>query len=229
MRTARRTLIGMGLVLLGGCASGTLRSSSVAANMAGASSGATQEAGTVSFDEGSGAVRVIAPPPGGSSPWRPVKASGKPTPRTAILGDVSQLRGDSTYTLTASVVIPHDAGVVTLQFEPFGHGQTAQGNFLHLDFLLDDTVRVDDKNSAVFGTFPRDQIFVVVVTLDIRASSTKAHFGLLGAGASGSLDYTVDPVLHKIALQFGAVRFWTGSRHTGSLTADDDVLATRAK
>lgn len=182
----------------------------------------------VSFDEGSGAVRLIAPPPGGSIPWKQVRAPGKPTPRTAILSDVSQFRGDATYTLTASVVIPRDAGVVTLQFEPFGHGQTAYGNFLHLDFLPDSTVRVDDKSSVVFGTFPHDQIFVVVVTLNVSASSAKAHFGLLGAGASGSLDYTVDPLLQKVALQFGAVRFWTRSRHTGSFTADD-ALATRAR
>jgi hypothetical protein len=221
MRGRRGTLIGLGLVLLGGCAAETLRSSPIPAR---AGSGGTREPGTISFDEGSGAVRLIAPPPGGSSPWRHVEPPHSPSARTAILDHVSQFRGDGTYSLTASVIIPHDAGMVTLQFEPFGNAQSLYGNFLHLDFLPDNTVRVDDKSSASFGTFPRDQIFVVVVTLNISASSTKAHFGLLGVGASGSLDYTVDPVLQKVALQFGAVRFWTGSRHTGSLTADD-VLA----
>jgi hypothetical protein len=225
MRTRGGTPIALGLVLLGGCASETLRSSTLTAP---ARVGTTQETGMVSFEDGSGAVRVIAPVPGGATPWRQVKPLGKPTPRTALLGDISQFRGDATYTLTASVVIPHDAGVVTLQFEPSGHGQKLYGNFLHLDFLPDNTVRVDDKNDVVFGAFPRDQIFVVIVTLNMTGSSTKAHFGLLGAGASGSLDYTVDPALQKVALQFGAVRFWTGSRHTGSPAADH-VLAAHAR
>jgi hypothetical protein len=219
-------MIGLGLVLLGGCASETWPSANAGANTAGTRHTGAQTAGTISFDEASGTVRLLAPPPGGSSPWMQVKSPSTPSPRTAVLGNFSQFRGDGTYTLTAAVLIPRDAGVVTLQFEPFGHGQALYGNFLHLDFMPNNTVRVDDKKSVVFGTFPRDQVFVVLVTLNIMASSTTAHFGLLGTGASGSLDYTVDSTLQHVARQFGAVRFWTGSRHTGSFAADD-VLATR--
>jgi hypothetical protein len=217
-------MLGLGLVLLGGCAAGTLPS----AHPGGDATGTGRTTGLISFDEASGTVRVLAPPPGGSSPWMPVRSPTTPSPRSAVLGNFSQFRGDGTYTLTAAVLIPRDAGVVTLQFEPFGHGQAIYGNFLHLDFMPNNTVRVDDKNSVVFGSFPRDQVFVVLVTLNLSTTSTTPHFGILGAGASGSLDYTVDPALQSVARQFGAVRFWTGSRHTGSFTADD-VLAARAR
>ena len=79
----------------------------------------------------------------------------------------------------------HGTGAATIQFEPFNQqiGRYGDG-FLNLDLMPDNTVRIDDNDAIKFGTFPRDQEFIVQVTLNINATPT-AHIVLSGAGASG--------------------------------------------
>src|SRR5439155_1316815 len=77
--------------------------------------------------------------------------------------------------------------------------------FLHLDFMPDNRVRIDDDPGTLFGTFPRDQVFIVQVTLNIDASAATAHTVLSGAGASGQADYTIISALRPVARQFGAI------------------------
>jgi hypothetical protein len=95
---------------------------------------------------------------------------------------------------------------------------------LHLDFLQDNRVRIDDDPNTIFGTFPRDQVFVVQVTLNINPSAPTAHIVLSGAGASGEKDYTIIPALRPKALQFGAVRLWMGFPWTGLFDATQIVV-----
>ena len=102
--------------------------------------------------------------------------------------------------------IPSGSGVTTIQFEPFGQAVTTYSGFLHLDFMPDNRVRIDDDPSTTFGIFPREQVFIVEVTLNIDASSATAHIVLSGAGASGQTDRAVIPALRAMARQFGAVR-----------------------
>ena len=78
---------------------------------------------------------------------------------------------------------------------------------MHLDFLTD-SVRIDDDASTIFGKFPRDQVFVVQVTLNISASPS-ADIVLSGAGASGQAHCNLSTGLPPTPLQFGAVRIWT--------------------
>ena len=94
--------------------------------------------------------------------------------------------------------MPASAGTTTIQFEQL----TPSNSFLHLDLLPDNQVRIDDNETTKFGTFPRDQPFIVQVTLD-TTSTPKAHFVLSGAGASGIADYTIQPSLQQLAL-FGS-------------------------
>ena len=95
---------------------------------------------------------------------------------------------------------------------------------MHLDFLSD-SVRIDDDASTIFGKFPRDQVFIVQVTLNINASPS-ADIVLSGAGASGQAHRNLSAGLLP-NLQFGAVRIWT------VLTADNqtfyaaNIVATR--
>ena len=69
--------------------------------------------------------------------------------------------------------MPAGAETVTIQLEQ----QTPSNSFLHLDLLPDNQVRMDDNETTKFGTFPRDQPFIVQVTLD-TTSTPKAHFCL---------------------------------------------------
>ncbi len=115
-------------------------------------------------------------------------------------------------------------GVATIQFEAFGQPVSSVASFLHLDLMPDNTVRIDDVEGTKFGTFPRDQPFIVQVTLNINPSSSTAHVVLSGAGASGTADRTVPPPFQGMALQFGAVRLWMGFPHLGKFDATNIVV-----
>jgi hypothetical protein len=210
-------------LLLSGCASETVLLANFNSEALGAPPAQAQPTGKVNLDAGfPGTIRVIPPVPGTSSNWAQI-IHPNPNVPTALRGDFAQFRGEGTYGLLAAMFIPAGTGVVTLQFEPFGRPVTEYTSFLHLDFMPDNTVRVDD-GKASFGTFPRDQFFTVSVRLDITATSTKAHFQLFGTGASGDLDFTVQPLFQNVARQFGAVRFWMGFPHTGLFDVDDIVV-----
>jgi hypothetical protein len=85
-------------------------------------------------------------------------------------------------------------------------------------------VRLDDNESTIFGQFPRNQVFLVQVTLNINGTSPNAHIILSGAGASGEADRNVIPPLIPQALQFGTVRIWMGFPHTGAFQATNILV-----
>ena len=174
----------------------------------------TQGVGTAPVAGPPGSVLVVAAPAGLNSKWlrlrRPNANSGFPEFQ-AIL---SQVRGEGRYTFSAIMLMPAGAETVTIQFEQ----QTPSNSFLHLDLLPDNQVRIDDNETTKFGTFPRDQPFIVQVTLD-TTSTPKAHFVLSGAGASGITDYTIQPSLQEFAHQFGAIRLWIGFPHIAETAA----------
>ena len=78
---------------------------------------------------------------------------------------------------------------------------------MHLD-LLGDSVRIDDDPGTIFGHFPRDQVFIVQVTLNINASPS-ADIVLSGAGASGEAHRNLSSGSPPVPLRFGAARIWT--------------------
>jgi hypothetical protein len=209
------------LPLAVGCTSQTVLLATFENDSVGAAPSQNQQTGTVAIEDGAGSVRVVAAPPGASSNWVQINHPTAQTNPTALQGNFSQFKGDGTYGLLAVCFLPKGTGVVTLQFEPFGQPVTTFTNFLHLDFLPNNTVRINDTD-AVFGTFPRDQFFTISVTLTITASAATAHMQLLGAGASGDLDVDVKPL--ALARQFGAIRFWMGFQHAGSFLVDEIVV-----
>ena len=159
-----------------------------------------QAVGTVTIE---GGVRVAAVPDTSSKGVRFSRISGSDS---AVLHcNLSKHPGDGTYVFSTLLFFPSGSGgLVTIQFERFGGGE----RFLHLDFP-GDRVRIDDDASTIFGHFPRDQVFIVQVTLTINESPS-AHIVLSGAGASGEADRNVSPELRSMAQQFGAVRISTG-------------------
>lgn len=122
--------------------------------------------------------------------------------------------------------MPSGSGIATIQFETFTNPISSLQGFLHLDFTEDNHIRIDDNEGTKFGSFPRDQPFIVQVSLNINATASTAHIVLSGAGASGERDYTVIPPFQNMSRQFGAVRLWQGFPHTGMFDATN-ITVTR--
>ena len=214
-------------VSLTGCASETLFRSNFDDTPSGQPPATIQAVGTAQVAGPPGSVTVVDPPVLPSGKW--VQISRPTGPDVAGLqGKFSEFRGDGRYTFSATMFMPSGSGIATIQFEAFGNPPANPQGFLHLDFMESNSVRIDDDDDAVFGSFPRDQPFVVQVTLDIGATQSTAHIVLDGADASGEHDHTIAAPFQNIARQFGAVRVWQGFPHTGAFQATN-IVVTRKK
>lgn len=172
-----------------------------------------QAVGTVTVD---GGVRVAAVPDANA---KGVKFDHIDGANVAVLHcDLAQHPGDGTYVFSTALYFPSGSGgLATIQFERAGGGE----RFLHLDFpgtRTEGHVRIDDDESTTFGTFPRNQLIIVQVTLNIAPSSANAQIALGGAGASGNATRSISPALLPIARQFGAVSV------ASNLAADDSTF-----
>ena len=211
------------LLLLTSCARETLFRSNFDQTPAGQPPAAVQDVGTASVEGPPGTVIVIDPPVSPSGKW--VQISRPEGPAVAgFQGKFSQTRGDGVYTFSATMFMTPASGVATIQFETSAGSAQA---FLHLDFMQDNQVRIDDNDGAKFGSFPRGQPFIVQVTLNINASGSTAQIVLSGAGASGQQDYTILPPFQGFSHQFGAVRLWQGIPHTGAFDATTIAVTRR--
>jgi hypothetical protein len=215
----------VGFILLTGChPTETLFQSNFDSTAVGQPPSHVQQVGTANIFGPAGSVVVVAPPVTPSGKW--VQISRPTGPAVAgMQGNFSQFRGDGTYTFSTILYIPSSSsnGLATIQFETFNQPVGSVSSFLHLDFTQANRVRIDDNEATTFGSFPRDQAFIVQVTLNINASST-AHIVLSGAGASGQSDYNILPPLRAMAQQFGAIRVWMGFPWTGSFDATTIVV-----
>jgi hypothetical protein len=173
-----------------------------------------QLAGTARVESKAGSVLVVAPLGGIAQNWVQIQ-SNSPRDAPSLQCNVSQSEGDGIYIFSTFLYIPSGSGLATIQFEPafdFSDG------FMHLDFTQDNRVRIDDDDSTTFGTFPRDQVFLVRVTLNIKAAPS-AHIVLAFNGASGEANHNVLPAFIPPARQFGAVTLWMGFPWTGTFYA----------
>jgi hypothetical protein len=216
------------LVLLSvACNSTTVLSAQFNAEPVGSPPAFAQNVGTVQFINGAGSVTVQPSPVDGSvtNKWVRVSHPTQPTPETSLRAQFDGFHGTGKYNFLAAVFIPTGTGAVTLQFEPFGGSVSTFTDFLHLDFMPapQNDVRVNDDNANRFGSFPRDQAFVVSVLVDSTVSPPTARISLLGgSGATGMKDVN----LPSMANQFGGVRLWMGFQWTGSFFVDE-ILVTK--
>lgn len=190
---------------------------------------AAQQVGTASIHGSPGSVVVILPPVTPSGKWVSI---GRPTADSDIAGfqgNFPAMGGEGEYTFSTTVFLPTGSGVATIQFERFAQPVSDVASFLHVDLMPDNKVRIDDDESSKFGSFPRNQPFIVQVTLSITPSATTAQVVLSGAGATGTANRTVPPPLHNsMARQFGAIRLWMGFPHTGHFDATNIVVRRTA-
>ncbi len=213
------------LILFTGCARETLFKSNFDQTPIGQPPSHAQAVGTANVDGPAGSVVVVAPPVTASGKWVQISQPGEPQFVASLQGILAQVRGDGTYTFSTILFIPSGSGPATIRFESQEVvSPDLPTVFLHLDFMPDNRVRIDDDPGTLFGTFPRDQVFIVQVTLNINASAATAHTVLSGAGASGQADYTIISALRPVARQFGAIRLMMGFPSTGRFDATTIVV-----
>jgi len=215
------------LALFTGCATETLFKSNFDPTPINQPPAHVQEVGTANVDGPAGNVIVVVPPVTPSGKWVEVRRPNTQSPVAGLQGNFSQFRGEGVYTFSAALFIPAGNGVATIQFEPFNQPVSTLTSFLHLDFMPDNRVRIDDKDATMFGSFPRNQPFIVQVTLKISATAATAKIVLSGAGASGQADYAIISALLPVARQFGAIRMWMGFPWTGAFDVTNIVVTRR--
>ena len=203
----------MVLLLTTGCNSETLFKSNFDATAVNQPPAFMQEVGSVTVD-GTVLVQVIP-----STNLKGVQFDPLSSPNnTELRGELVDPQGNGTYVFSTALYWPSNSGgIITIWFDwppgvisPGTQSNAAFGaepDFMHLDFI-GGGVRINDDDSTTFGTVPRDQLFIVQVTLNINASPS-AHIVLAGAGASGEADYKIGPDSPTTQLQFGAVRIST--------------------
>jgi hypothetical protein len=185
-----------------------------------------QDIGTAHVDGPAGSVIVVDPPVQPSGKWLQISRPNGPAV-AGMQGKFSQFRGDGRYTFSATLFMPSGSQTATIQFESFTNAPSSLQAFLHLDFTPDNRVRIDDDDGTAFGIFPRNQPFIVQVTLNINATASTAHIVLSGAGASGVRDHTVLAPLQGLSRQFGAIRVWQGFPHVGAFQATNIAVTRR--
>jgi hypothetical protein len=196
----------------------TLFSSNFDPTPDGAPPSTVQAVGTAKVEGPPRSVIVIDPPFPHTNKW--VQITGLP-PTSAQLasfvGVLTEADGEGVYNFSAAVFVPTGSAVASISFE------TANAQeFMHIDFTPNNTVRIDDI--VEFGSFVRDQVFLLQVTLNISITQSTAHVVVSGGGAAGDRNYTMPPPFHNLSLQFGAIRLWKGFGDTGSFDATNIVV-----
>lgn len=168
-------------------------------------------------------VVVVDPPFPHTNKWMRISRPPTSPEQASFFGQLTEAPGDGVYSFSVAIVIPTDTNtypadnaVLSISFE------TINTPFLHLDFTSDNNVRIDDN--TVFGSFQRDQVFSVQVTLNISAAQSTANV-LLSAGASGNLNYTLSGENQSLSHLLGAVRVWQGFGDFGVSYTTDIVVA----
>jgi len=226
MSHVRFVAIALVVAALSGCASETLFQSNFDATPVGQPPATAQKVGTGAVAAPTGSVIVVAPPVQPSGHWLQISRPSGPDV-SSFQGKLIRMPGQGTYTFTATMFMPKNAQTATVQLESFGNSASDLSGFLHLDFTPENNVRINDNDSTRFGQFPRDQAFVVQITLTIAATTATAHIILSGADASGDSNYAVPVPFINQAQQFGAIRVWQGFPHIGAFDVTNIVVTKK--
>jgi hypothetical protein len=224
-RRLLRIILPGAYLLFAGCSTQTLFQSNFATPI-GQPPAHIQQVGTANPYGPTGSVVVESLPPPVAGYWVRIGRADTQSSEAALQGVTTGYQGPGTYTISMSVMMPTGTGLATISLEPAGQSINVFGGFLHLDLMEDNTVRIDDDDSTKFGKFPRDQLFILQVTLTIGAA-VNANIALSGANTqttSQSKDYAIQPFAIPLAQQFGAVRLWMGIPWQGAFYAQNIVV-----
>jgi hypothetical protein len=219
------------VTLLAACASETLFQSNFDPTPLGSPPSPAQQVGTINIFGPPASVIVVSAPESPGQKWVQITRPNGPD-ISGIQGVLSQLRGPGQYTFSTYLYfpptsVPATESLGTIQFEPANSGRNSLVNFLHIDFMGNNQIRIDDNPNVVFGSFPRNQVFILQVSLNTAAATPTAHIVLAGAGTSGELDYAITPQNQILAKQFDGIRLWLGFPVANSYDATN-ILVTHA-
>ena len=187
---------------------------------------AVQAVGTARVEGSRGGVVVVDPPFSHTNKW--VKITGMPPdPKTGELpsfwGLLTEVDGEGVYNFSAAVFVPGGSDLPPSDVASISFATATAQEFMHIDFTSANTVRIDDL--VVIGSFVRNQVFLLQVTLNISTAKSTAHVVVSGGGASGEQDYTMPQPFHILSLQFGSIKLWKGFQNTGSFDLTDIVVS----
>lgn len=185
-----------------------------------------QAVGTAIVEGSPRSVIVVDPAFPHTNKW--VQITGMPPdPKTGKLpsfwGLLTEVDGEGVYKFSAAVFVPGGSSVPASDVASISFATATQQEFMHIDFTSTNTVRIDDL--VVIGSFVRNQVFLLQVTLNISAAKSTAHVVVSGGGASGEQDYTMPQPFHILSLQFGSIKLWKGFENTGSFDMTDIVVS----
>ena len=196
----------------------TLFSSNFDPTPDGAPPSTVQAVGTAKVEGPPRSVIVVDPPFPHTNKWVQIRALPLTSEQLpSFVGVLTEVDGEGVYNFSAAIFVPTGSAVASISFET----ALAQ-EFMHIDFMPNNTVRIDD--TVEFGSFVRDQVFLLQVTLNISATQSTAHVVVSGGGASGDQQYTMPPPFHFLSLQFGEIRLWKGFGDPGSFDATNIVV-----
>jgi hypothetical protein len=192
----------------------------------------TASVGTANVFGPAANVVIVNAPPHATGQWLAItRGDGAQEANAGMEGDFSNHPGDGFYSFLGVLYVPPKtkiAEAATVEFDTAPQTGMPAAQFFHLDFLPNNTVRLDDNPQAVFGTFPNDQPFTLSVKLDVYAGCTVAHMKLFGTGASGSYDYILPQAFQPLSRQIGALKVWMGFPWSGTFDTTD-LLVTYQK
>jgi hypothetical protein len=210
------------VVMSAGCASTVIFQDNFNSNPLHAAPAVAQTVGTTSvFGDPGGAVIVELTSASGH--WLQIAKQNQ----NAIAGmgaNFSTVPGNGTYGFLGALYIPKGSGAATVAFntpQPVPEGSGLLQQLMHLDFMPNNVVRIDDNPATEFGRFPNDATFTLSVKLDVYSACAVAHITLLGGNASGSADYRLVPPPGVPPQQFAVMQFYMGTPWTGAFDASN--------
>ena len=137
---------------------------------------------------------------------------------------VDTMRGDKAYQFSTYLFLDNQSPTSSISFEAFNQPMSELQGFLHIDLLPDNKLRVNDDANKTFGSFPRNQPFILSVSFNTITNNPTAHISLSGAGASGTFDTPLLNFGPSNYHRFGQVRFWMGWPHIGKFNATNILV-----
>jgi hypothetical protein len=182
-----------------------------------------QAVGTARVEGPAKTVLVVDPSFPHANKWVQITGVG-PTGAQVVsfVGLLTEVDGAGVYNFSAAIFVPTPSMSGNLDVSSISFETANEQEFMHIDFTANNTVRIDDLVDA--GSFVRDQVLLLQVTLNISATQSTAHVVVSGGGAANFL-YTMPPPFHNLSLQFGAIRLWKGFGNTGSFDATNIVVS----
>jgi len=178
-----------------------------------------QKVGTLTNE---GNVLIANSPVAVAGKWANTSRPGANDPVSGYTCHNSKFIGDGEYRFSATLFIPANTGLVTIDFEP---DVPPGGSFLHIDFMQNNTVRLQDNDIIPGMRFPKDSLFIAQVTLKISSTGATAHIALGGAGTTGTFDFTLPGNLLSQARRFSQTKLFIGFPWTGNFLATNIVTA----